>query len=110
MSSFTRPNYWRAAEAAGRLTDYYNDDSLQFEADQYGERGFYVRVFRAGDTAGLLLHVDEIDNGAAGIRENTLAMINSYRDGTPYQPVIQHTGWVYRDVMTLDGIERETGE
>lgn len=88
-----------------RLRRHYGDQ-LGFETVLFGNRGWHIRAFRPGEQMGLVFHWDEIDNGAAGIKENALRQLNAWRDGTDWEPV-RSGQMTYRDVMTIgtsDGV------
>lgn len=96
--------YARAKTMLERLTDYYKGQELQWSLTEHGGQGLYVWCRKEGDAVGLLLRPDELDNGAAGFRDNALRKIAAYREGVAFVPE-QPKGRVYDDVMTVDNLE-----
>lgn len=89
--------YRRVAELCERIADSFPD--LRFAPVEFPRKGYYVGVSTAEAENGLLLHADELDNGASGFKDETLRRIAAFRDGVPYQPP-KRLGLSYDDVMT----------
>lgn len=87
-----------AESIAQRLNAYYGG-TLEFRAEIFGSRGYWIAAARPGEAAGLLFHWEELDNGAAGWRQRALERLNAYRDCEPYVPT-PPTQRVFSDVMT----------
>lgn len=93
-------SYVRAEYAANLLQSWFPE--LIVEPYQHASQGWYVSVVKEDADVGLLLHVDEIDNGAAGIKDDTVNAVIALRDGTEYVPPKPEPGKVYNDVMTYN--------
>lgn len=93
----------RVMALAERLATYFEEDDLLIYAHMAGRQGMYIAVsMKDTPDVRLLLHADELDNGASGFKENALLRIQAFRDSTPYVPT-QPKGIRYDDVMTYDG-------
>lgn len=95
------PSPLRVQGIVERLQRIYEDDDLIFGVRVLPRLGMRITVtLPDSDDAGLMFNVDQLDNGAHGIRENALARINAYRDGVAYQAPPPKPGLTYGDVMT----------
>lgn len=96
-------DYRRANAIAEQLAAYYTDTDLIVTARPYGRQGYYISVSR-GD-AGILFHADQLDNGAAGFKDEALRRIRAFADNVPFVPTPIDPKLVYDDVMTLSSPE-----
>jgi hypothetical protein len=94
-----RVSHFRATEIAQRVNAYFPE--LRAESRPYGNKGYYVAVEKPGEETGLLLHVDELDNGASGLKDQALNRLIAFRDGVPWEPEPEKPGKLtYDDVIT----------
>ena len=91
--------YQRAAQLCERIAPSFPE--LQFRPVEFPHKGYYVGVSRPDNENGLLLHADELDNGASGFRDDALERIAAYRDNRLHQLAPRpRNGIDYSDVMT----------
>lgn len=95
-----RVAFHRAEVAATRVNQ--NFPELRAIPISYGNKGYYVAVSRAGTEGGLVLHPDEIDNGASGVKDDCLVRLACFRDGKEYVKPVSTQRFVYDDVMTTE--------
>lgn len=94
-----RPSAAKATMIANRVLAYF-PDQLTATPFEFEGMGFYVQINAPGQQAGLVLHPDELDNGASGLKEEALKRLACFRDGVAYTPPAPRPGISYDDVMT----------
>lgn len=91
--------YKRAEQVAERLSEMFPE--LTFAPTQFGSKGFWITVAKAGDGNGLLMATDQLDNGASGIKDEGLRRILAFAENREYVEPARAVGKLtYDDVMT----------
>ena len=94
----------RVQDVAERLAAYFEDEPLVIHAKAVPRQGTYISVAHVENpSVGLLFHVDELDNGASGFKDQALLRIRAYLEGTEFVPAPIKPGLVYDDVITYGG-------
>jgi hypothetical protein len=102
-------NPTRTQQICDRLSAYYADDPLNVYVKSLPRQGLFIAVSHEGQTeVGILFHVDQVDNGASGFKDEALRKINAFRDGVAYVPRAPK-GLVYDDIMTYGSPEAING-
>ncbi len=102
-------NPTRTQQVCDRLSAYYADEPVDIYVKSLPRQGLYIAVSHEGSNeVGILFHVDQVDNGASGFKDEALRRINAFRDSEVFVPRAPK-GLVYDDIMTYGSPEAING-